>query len=153
MCRSLSTVSAGSPTTEGAHLREINLCDELGLECTVGAKRGAHLPRFMVACERCDGWFHPKCVGTTVAAVKRLEAAKTPFLCPSCAHLPVAVGPVALVLSLLFCSLHFFCCRSSERKGNPDAAKTPSKRKGRDQARDDADAAHEDAEEEDEEEP
>lgn len=40
--------------------------------------------KFMVACDGCDGWFHPLCVGTTKPKIDRLTRAGLKFLCPDC---------------------------------------------------------------------
>lgn len=40
--------------------------------------------KFMAACDGCDGWFHPLCIGTTKPKIDRLTRAGLKFLCPDC---------------------------------------------------------------------
>ncbi|CAG7821469.1 unnamed protein product [Allacma fusca] len=46
--------------------------------------RQPHNNRFMICCDKCDDWFHGKCVGITKAQAKKMETANLPWHCPTC---------------------------------------------------------------------
>lgn len=47
---------------------------------------------YMVQCEACEDWFHPRCVGSTQAAVEPAAS----FSCPECQQVPPRWVPPAL---------------------------------------------------------
>lgn len=40
--------------------------------------------RFMICCDKCEDWFHGKCVGITVAQGKKMEREGRDYVCPIC---------------------------------------------------------------------
>ena len=80
--------------------------------------------KFMVACDGCDGWFHPGCIGTTKPRIDRLTRAGLKFLCPECSkasssELHKAISNEELASSLREC-LHGLNGTTFNRRGSPD---------------------------------
>ncbi|CAB3368135.1 Hypothetical predicted protein [Cloeon dipterum] len=52
--------------------------------------RKPHNNRFMICCDKCEDWFHGKCVGITKAMGKQMEAQGKEWTCPKCKKLLMA---------------------------------------------------------------
>ncbi|ODM94690.1 Death-inducer obliterator 1, partial [Orchesella cincta] len=46
--------------------------------------RQPHNNRFMICCDRCEDWFHGKCVNVTKSQGKAMEIKNIPWHCPDC---------------------------------------------------------------------
>lgn len=46
--------------------------------------REPHNNRFMICCDKCEDWFHGKCVGVTRAMGRQLEIKGLEWICPKC---------------------------------------------------------------------
>lgn len=80
--------------------------------------------KFMAACDGCDGWFHPLCLGTTKPRIDHLTRAGLKFLCHECSrangdelHKPISNDEVNF---LLRDSLHRLNDTSFNPRTNPD---------------------------------
>ena len=40
--------------------------------------------RFMICCDKCEEWFHGKCVGVTKARGAEMEKNNEDYVCPQC---------------------------------------------------------------------
>lgn len=40
--------------------------------------------RVMIACDKCDEWFHPECLGLSKEEVDEVVRSSQPFVCPQC---------------------------------------------------------------------
>ncbi|GMH40234.1 hypothetical protein BSKO_08138 [Bryopsis sp. KO-2023] len=40
--------------------------------------------RVMIACDKCDEWFHPECLGLSKGEVDQVVRSSQPFVCPQC---------------------------------------------------------------------
>lgn len=46
--------------------------------------RTPHNNRFMICCDKCEEWFHGKCVGVTRQMGRDMEDRQTDWMCPNC---------------------------------------------------------------------
>lgn len=46
--------------------------------------RQPHNNRFMICCDKCEDWFHGKCVNVTKAMGVEMEERGVEWVCPSC---------------------------------------------------------------------
>ena len=44
----------------------------------------------MICCDKCEDWFHGKCVGVTRAMGRQLEIKGLEWICPKCVRLEFA---------------------------------------------------------------
>lgn len=68
------------PEGEGSESEE-NEDDPDRLWCVC---REPHNNRFMICCDKCEEWFHGKCVGITRGMGRELELKKLEWICPKC---------------------------------------------------------------------
>ena len=74
--------------------------------------------RFMVACDGCNNWFHPSCIGTTKQEVEKIKN----FYCPKCRE-ERSGGPTPTPASSSSSSSSASASAGGDSKGNPDAGK------------------------------
>jgi len=60
--------------------KDIRLAEEKS-KCYCLCQKPAVDGVFMLGCEKCDDWFHPECVGTTIDVASVFE---DPYICPRC---------------------------------------------------------------------
>lgn len=46
--------------------------------------RTPHNNRFMICCDKCEEWFHGKCVNITRQMGNEMEQRKSEWICPNC---------------------------------------------------------------------
>ena len=49
--------------------------------------REPHNNRFMICCDKCEDWFHGKCVGITRGMGRELELKGLEWICPKCVRI------------------------------------------------------------------
>lgn len=85
--------------------------------------------RFMVGCEGCDGWFHPRCIGVTRATVDGWQSEGKDYICDECQSWPHIV-----------LNVHFFSeKKSTGNSKNPTSdASTSKQSRSRKKSRDES---------------
>lgn len=89
-----------------------------------------HNNRFMICCDKCEDWFHGKCVNVTKAMGKEMEGMGVEWRCPNCKAAEGGGGPVIKIVSdpnkkpLNQQKLTKFFAKSQDDSKDEDAFKT-----------------------------
>lgn len=69
----------------------------------------------MICCDKCEEWFHGKCVGITRQIGRAMEERQSQWHCPECEKKQQPSIKVRIFLLLVFCFdfkiKHFFCSK------------------------------------------
>ena len=95
--------------------------------------------RFMVGCEGCDGWFHPRCIGVTRATVNGWQSEGKDYICDECQSWP-----------LIVLNIHYFFAEKKSpgnSKNSSSDASTSKQSRSRKKSRDESNKARQDGSE------